>query len=68
MNPIQLIQLSSCPRCRSKSYEVFKTHDCCYECNYSSVFEEESDVPSWAIVQPKEEIKLMEEEPEELSA
>ena len=26
-----------CPRCRSRSLEVFKTHSICYECNLSSV-------------------------------
>lgn len=45
-------QFQNCPRCGTKAYETFKTHDCCYECNYSSVFDYRKNnicVPKWAI-------------------
>jgi len=50
--------IARCPRCRSESLEIFKTHDYCSQCNFSSDFTEdaiaerevaEPMIPEWAI-------------------
>lgn len=40
----------NCPRCGDQSYEKLRSHDHCFNCNYSSEFESEFDppIPSWA--------------------
>ena len=39
-----------CPRCGDQSYEMLKSHDHCFNCNYSSDFEKAADlpIPPWA--------------------
>ena len=33
------MRLRICPRCRTRGYEVLKTHAYCLDCNYSPTFE-----------------------------
>lgn len=43
---------SKCPRCGSRSFEYFKEHDCCHNCNYSSdysLYKDLDPVPEWAL-------------------
>lgn len=44
----------NCPRCGDRGYERLKSYSHCVACLYSPVFDEEPDVPEWAIKCVKE--------------
>ncbi len=63
--------VTKCPRCRGEALEIFKTHDYCSQCNYSSEFSDEAYqsaetlnpiIPEWAVAH----MGLSEEELEEI--
>ena len=50
----QIPYFLDCPRCGDRGYEKLESYSHCVACLYSPVFEEEPDVPEWAVKYAKE--------------